>query len=217
MSGRILKFDISDCDSGLISRGKCALLVVAGLTQGARRALGISMNTLRRHDILRTITPTYYLVISACRLRKSRHGTQRGRAATETRNISRKGRARCHFDRREKSFSDPSHSLGMTDIRPSLGVLCALARVNSPVRVFELNGTFAQAAKILKDSSTKSPSHSGLRPPAPARVSAGIVGRTFVRRPKMRSRSSHVRSLGGILGMTRYRTRISPSASLSSK
>ena len=89
MSGRILKFDISDCDSGLISRGKCALLVMAGLTQGARRALGISMNTLRRHDILRTITPTYYLVIPACRLRKSRHG-QRGRAATETRNISRK-------------------------------------------------------------------------------------------------------------------------------
>jgi hypothetical protein len=23
--------------------------------------------------------------------------------------------ARCHFDRRERSFSDPSHSLGMTD------------------------------------------------------------------------------------------------------
>ena len=25
------------------------------------------------------------------------------------------GAARCHFDRREKSFLDPSHSLGMTD------------------------------------------------------------------------------------------------------
>ena len=30
---------------------------------------------------------------------------------------------RCHFDRREKSFSDPSHSLGMTGLGPSLSVL----------------------------------------------------------------------------------------------
>jgi hypothetical protein len=35
----------------------------------------------------------------------------------------------CHFDQREKSFLDPSHSLGMTDLGPSLGVLCAFARV----------------------------------------------------------------------------------------
>jgi len=34
----------------------------------------------------------------------------------------------CHFDRREKSFLDPSHSLGMTDLGPSLGAL-AFARV----------------------------------------------------------------------------------------
>jgi hypothetical protein len=34
------------------------------------------------------------------------------------------GAALCHFDRREKSFSDPSHSLGMTDLVPSLGLLC---------------------------------------------------------------------------------------------
>ncbi len=33
------------------------------------------------------------------------------------------GRARCHFDRREKSFSDPWHSLGMTDLGPSLCIL----------------------------------------------------------------------------------------------
>jgi len=32
-------------------------------------------------------------------------------------------------------------------------VLCALARVNSPIRVFQLNEKFAQAAEILKDSS----------------------------------------------------------------
>ena len=38
---------------------------------------------------------------------------------------------------------------------PSLGVLCALARVNSPIRVFQLNEKFAQAAEILKDSSTE--------------------------------------------------------------
>jgi hypothetical protein len=29
--------------------------------------------------------------------------------------------AHCHFDRREKSFLDPSHLLGMTGIGPSLG------------------------------------------------------------------------------------------------
>jgi hypothetical protein len=36
--------------------------------------------------------------------------------------FSRKGAkgARCHFDRREKTFSDPSHSLGMTGLAPSL-------------------------------------------------------------------------------------------------
>ena len=33
---------------------------------------------------------------------------------------------RCHFDRREKSFLDPSHSLGMTDLGPSLGVFASL-------------------------------------------------------------------------------------------
>jgi hypothetical protein len=37
----------------------------------------------------------------------------------------------CHFDRREKSFLDPSHSLGMTGQGLSLGVLCAFARVIS--------------------------------------------------------------------------------------
>src|SRR5919106_6386947 len=35
--------------------------------------------------------------------------------------------ARCHFDRREKSFLDPSHSLGMTAIGPSLCALGVLA------------------------------------------------------------------------------------------
>src|SRR5882724_11798899 len=35
----------------------------------------------------------------------------------------------CHFDRREKSFLDPSHSLGMTGLGPSLCGLCAFARV----------------------------------------------------------------------------------------
>jgi hypothetical protein len=31
----------------------------------------------------------------------------------------------CHFDRREKFFLDPSHSLGMTGLRRSLCCLCA--------------------------------------------------------------------------------------------
>src|SRR3989304_1346289 len=48
---------------------------------------------------------------------------QRGSAAIETRNISRKDakaakEKRCHFERREKSFLDPSHSLGMTGLGP---------------------------------------------------------------------------------------------------
>jgi len=44
--------------------------------------------------------------------------------------ISRKGAkaARCHFDRREKSISDPSPSLGMTD------------RGLSPLRAWRLGG-----------------------------------------------------------------------------
>jgi hypothetical protein len=43
--------------------------------------------------------------------------TQRGRAATKSRNISRKGaktqRGDCHFDRREKSFLDPRSLRGL--------------------------------------------------------------------------------------------------------
>jgi hypothetical protein len=58
------------------------------------------------------------------------HSPQRQNAAIpqpKNRNISRKGAKRakgeyCHFDRREKSFSDPSHPLGMTDLALSLGV-----------------------------------------------------------------------------------------------
>jgi len=44
----------------------------------------------------------------------------RGKGVTESRNTSRKGAkaARCHFERREKSFLDPSHMLGMTDSGP---------------------------------------------------------------------------------------------------
>jgi hypothetical protein len=45
----------------------------------------------------------------------------RGRAAAKTQSISRKGakaakKSYCHFDRREKSFLDPSHSLGLTGL-----------------------------------------------------------------------------------------------------
>src|SRR5437867_8622570 len=34
----------------------------------------------------------------------------------------------CHFDQREKSFLDPSHSLGMTGLSPSPWRLCVFAR-----------------------------------------------------------------------------------------
>ena len=50
------------------------------------------------------------------------------------------GAALCHFDRREKSFSDPSHSLGMTGFVPSLrglGVLGVLARANPRFGYYE--------------------------------------------------------------------------------
>ena len=62
---------------------------------------------------------------------------ERDRAATKTRNISRKGAkvttlsrvegCVCHFDRREKSFLDPSLLLGMTGHARHLAFL---ARVN---------------------------------------------------------------------------------------
>ena len=56
-------------------------------------------------------------------------------AATKIRNVSRKGakaakKAYCHFDRREKSFLDPSHSLGIT----------GLARPLAPVRLRRTQG-----------------------------------------------------------------------------
>jgi hypothetical protein len=35
---------------------------------------------------------------------------------------------RCHFDRREKSFPDPSPPLGMTDLGRHLGFLASLRR-----------------------------------------------------------------------------------------
>jgi hypothetical protein len=40
----------------------------------------------------------------------------------------RKDKAYCHFDQREKSFSDPSHSLGMTGLARHLAFPAALLR-----------------------------------------------------------------------------------------
>jgi hypothetical protein len=42
----------------------------------------------------------------------------------------RKGKD-CHFERREKSFLDPAHSLGMTGFGLSLGVLSELGAIES--------------------------------------------------------------------------------------
>jgi hypothetical protein len=36
-----------------------------------------------------------------------------------------------HFDRREKSFLDPSHSFGMTEVGPSLSVVAPLREASS--------------------------------------------------------------------------------------
>jgi hypothetical protein len=76
---------------------------------------------------------------------------QRGDAATKrmsrAKTQRRKDKTNCHFDRREKSVSNPSHWLG-----PSLGVL-ATWREQIPVfggwRVVE---KFAQAAKIFNNT-----------------------------------------------------------------
>jgi hypothetical protein len=38
----------------------------------------------------------------------------------------RKEKTHCHFDRREKSFSDPSHSLGMTGLARHFANLASL-------------------------------------------------------------------------------------------
>jgi len=49
--------------------------------------------------------------------------------------LSSQSDTRCHFDQREKSFLDPSHSLGMTGPGARhLGVLCALCARHSLIR-----------------------------------------------------------------------------------
>ena len=68
------------------------------------------------------------------------------------------GDARCHFDRREKSFSDPSHSLGITDRGPSPLRAWRLGGRKSEAPVVQGAQTgkkFAQAAKSFKNSNTK--------------------------------------------------------------
>jgi hypothetical protein len=66
------------------------------------------------------------------------------------------GISRAKTPRPQRSENNGEEFLSNNSSLPSeLGVLCALARVNSPVRVFQPSGTFAQAAKIIKDSSTK--------------------------------------------------------------
>jgi hypothetical protein len=56
-------------------------------------------------------------------------------------------------------------------------VLCALARVNSPIRVFQLNETFVQAAKILNDNNAKK---SELATNDPARLSRAPTSRAQI-------------------------------------
>src|SRR5688572_19929325 len=60
-----------------------------------------------------------------------------------------------HFERREKSFLDPSHSLGMTRLGVSL---CGFApwREKFPNPSASASRSFAQARQILNYSSMKS-------------------------------------------------------------
>jgi len=48
-------------------------------------------------------------------------------------------------------------------------MLCALARVNSPVRVFQLNGKFAHAAQTFNYNSTEHSYYSLFSPPSVSR------------------------------------------------
>jgi hypothetical protein len=64
------------------------------------------------------------------------------------------GAALCHFDRREKSFSDPSHSLGMTGLVPSLRGLGVLGASKSPFWILRATEKFAQAAKTFNYSNS---------------------------------------------------------------
>ena len=60
----------------------------------------------------------------------------------------------CHFERREKSFLDPSHSLGMTGHGPVAQRLGALARAISESESVRLPGNL-RAAQIFNYSSTE--------------------------------------------------------------
>ena len=63
-----------------------------------------------------------------------------GRACPESSKVEGTPRnALCHFDRREKSFLDPSHLLRMTGLSPSLGALRVFAR-----------GFFLRARRVLR-------------------------------------------------------------------
>ncbi len=66
----------------------------------------------------------------------------------------------CHFNRREKSFSDPSHFARDDRPCPSLGapsnrLRTCLARVNPRLGGLRATEQFAQATPTFKDSSTK--------------------------------------------------------------
>jgi hypothetical protein len=72
------------------------------------------------------------------------------RAATETRNISRKDAKAAKVGKMNRMVCKIIN-LSV----PKLGVLCALAGVNPRVRVFQINAKFARAAQNLSHSGTK--------------------------------------------------------------
>ena len=109
----------------------------------------------------------------------------------QSRNISRKdakaarGGGLCHFDRREKSFSDPSHSFGMTGLGPSLGALCVLARVILAMCGVGASEKVARAAQIFGYSDTESLFKIFIRiSPRPPRRGGAISEPCFTEKPE---------------------------------
>ena len=69
----------------------------------------------------------------------------------------RDAKACCHFDHREKSFSDPSHSLGMTALVCHFCVSGVFARANFPTAILEISATCANFSQGLVALKTQLP------------------------------------------------------------
>src|SRR5262249_44735512 len=96
------------------------------------------------------------------------------------------------------SFADGWHSYTMKDGMRGRRPLCATFRVADRYAA-------AVDARALLDGDRARPAriHPAARSTRPASVSAGMTGSCIRGLPPMRGGSSHVRSSGGVLGITR--------------